>query len=680
LDASTGQILWRRSVGYETRAFPLAIGKQPAVDALLVDGGRNEVVRVEGKTGKLVWRLAIGERFSQPVIAGARVLVTSETGTVWDVNGETGQVVQKAKFPQALQVEAGPITAAPNTYQVGSHSHIYAIGLDKLNCAEVFYLGHRAGTIVVPPVMTLNHVVVAENAGPDYALLHVLSAGPDGLGLRRPPQQEPIRVNGHIISPLVQVKNRVVAMTSLGEVKVLEIDPTNEKKPGRSVASLTKTSSRPQPSYAVVDGAQIWMGSDRFVSYDIQTSREQLNRRWVVNEQETFVAPLQRSGKTIFHARRRRGSPGVTVSAVKMDDGQAVWACDLAAPLPLVWGDNERKQIISISGQGDVFRVSKEAIDSGFLDKPAESAEVEGQATTFSFAEAQPIDASRWMLTSELDRTAALYFDPSRMNDLVQVVRADTGGAAMTAMPSVMAGALLAPLDNGQIWLLDALTGKSRILPFQPRLEPGLKVRWSRPAVFGGEQPEFVIADSRLKLYRVGIKDQPNAHLAGMSEVELPGALLTPPAVTSDTVYGVTRAADSDVVQAFPLPSLTPPKEIPLTGRLVQGPWQVGSVVLLVSDTEGLVCLGSGQELRWKSALDTGPLAGPPRLDGESLLVASLRGDVLRIGLADGKKQAETRLPGALLGSPTVYGGRLLVGGADGTLYVLPPLAGGAEQ
>ena len=678
-DAPTGQLLWRRTVGYETRIHPQPISKEAGADALLIDGSRQELVRVVAKTGLLVWRLAIGERFAPPVVAGGRILLATETGQLWEIDAASGASSRRVQFPQALPVEPGPFTGTGVVYQPGAHSHLYVLAADSLECVEVHYLGHRAGTVAVPPVTALNHLFVAENAGPDYSLIHVLAADAKGINLQRPAEVEPIRMAGHVVTPLIQVRNRVMAVTNLGEARVIEVDPANAKKPAKVVGSLVKTASQPIPSHALFEYAQLWLGSDRFVGYDVQASRGQINRRWIKHEQEPFVAPLHQIGKTVFHARRRRGSPGISVTAAKMDDGTQIWRTDVAVPIVAVIGEAERRQVTAISGQGDLFRVAKDAFDAGLLDKPVESAEVEGSATTFSFLEAQPLGGGRHLLVSDTDRASLLVYDPSRMGDELVMAKADTAGAAPTAPPQVFGGAALVPLDNGQVMLADTGTGKGRALPFQPRIEPGLKVRWTRPSVYGGDQPEFVIADNRQRIYRAGLKDTPNSHLALLAEADLPGPLVAPIAANTDAAYVVLRTAEGDVVHPMLMPDFAAHPPVALAGRVMQGPWSIENQVMLVTDTDGLLLFGSDHTIQWKAALPGGPLAGAPRIDGDWVVVATRQGAVLRFALADGKPAGQTTVHAPLFSPPATYGPRLLVGGSDGAFYALPAFSDEAK-
>ena len=87
------------------------------------------------------------------------------------------------------------------------------------------------------------------------------------------------------------------------------------------------------------------------------------------------------------------------------------------------------------------------------------------------------------------------------------------GGAAITCTPIAFQGDLLVPLDKGEVHLIDPATGRGKLLPFQPRLEPGEKLTWLRPTVVGSDGREFIIANDRREIFRIGIKDKPKPFL-----------------------------------------------------------------------------------------------------------------------------------------------------------------------
>ena len=64
------------------------------------------------------------------------------------------------------------------------------------------------------------------------------------------------------------------------------------------------------------------------------------------------------------------------------------------------------------------------------------------------------------------------------------------------------------------------------------------------------------------------------------------------------------------------------------------------------------------------------PLAGDPTLDGESYLLATVGGQLLRVDAATGELLGQRQLSEPLHSSAQAYKGRVLASGADGTLLV----------
>jgi hypothetical protein len=230
------------------------------------------------------------------------------------------------------------------------------------------------------------------------------------------------------------------------------------------------------------------------------------------------------------------------------------------------------------------------------------------------------------------------------------------------------------PLDNGQVPLLDPATGDNKVLPFQPPVEAGSKVGWRRAAAVGSEQREFVIADDRRKLFRVGVKDQPQPHLEAAAQVQLEVDIVSPLAAAGDAVYGVTRGPHSDTVLSFAATDLTAGKEFPVEGRVAWGPEPLGDIVLVATDRQTLLAFETGQKQRWTSPLAYGPLVGRPLRVNNNLVLASLPGTVWMISGQDGKELAKVDAGEPLGAGPVGFGTRLLLSAADGTLLVIGAL------
>jgi outer membrane protein assembly factor BamB len=487
---------------------------------------------------------------------------------------------------------------------------------------------------------------------------------------------KPIRLSGRImVAPLVSGA-RVIVVTDLGGIRILEVNAANPNQPVvDAVEGVVASFKSPLVGYSVYDRGALWVGNDRFTKYDVQASRARMQPQWIKDERDTFVAPPQVIGDNIYHLRRRKESPAYTATAVQGDDGKVLWEVDLALPTALLTVDMQRKQIHSVCAQAELFEVTADVFQTGHVDQVASAAV--GAARGVPFDESIPMAAGRWALASPLERHRVVLYDPNAASAtgrlIAQPLKA-AGDAKVTATPVCCNGGLLLPLDNGQVELVDPGTGERKILPFQPRVEAGRKVQWRRPAVVGAEGKEFVVADDQGKLYRVGVKDQPQPHLAELAAAQLEMKIDLTLAAAGDAVYAVVRGPTADTVVAFATADLAAGKEWPLEGRVVWGPESVGAWVLVATDRQGLLCFEAGQKQRWTSPLAYGPLAGRPAVQDQDLILSSLSGVVWRISGNDGKELKKIELGEPLGSGPVAFGNRLLLAGADGTLLVISAL------
>jgi hypothetical protein len=271
-------------------------------------------------------------------------------------------------------------------------------------------------------------------------------------------------------------------------------------------------------------------------------------------------------------------------------------------------------------------------------------------------------------------------YDPSAASSRLRIVPLNMGDAKATCSPVAFLGGLLTPTDAGMVRLLKTTDGSDQLLPFQPKMEPGERITWKRPAVVGPGGREFVIADDRNNLYRVGVKDQPAANLTELTSNHLNIELATGLAASGETLYGVVRASAGDTVVAISAGGLQVVKEFDLQGgRVTWGPESVGEVVLLVTDEKLLHGYGAAQAAVWpKPAVMHGQPAGRPLvLDGGDYVFASVSGTVWRIS-ASGDESGKAELGEPLGAGPVAFGRRLLLCGNDGSLHVIPmPSAAG---
>ena len=141
--------------------------------------------------------------------------------------------------------------------------------------------------------------------------------------------------------------------------------------------------------------------------------------------------------------------------------------------------------------------------------------------------------------------------------------------------------------------------------------------------------------------------------------------IVSPLAMVGDTVY----AGDAGKVLApFSLPKLVRGKERPLDGLCALGPVRVGDGVLVSTDDGQLLCLTPRDACRGKTSCRYGPFAGLPLRVGGHYLLAAANGACGELTRRP-ERSWESRNRLSLATGPVAFGGQLLVGGHDGTLY-----------
>ena len=675
LDATSGEILWRRPVGFAINGRspgfpPTAISEKPGSDAIMVDSERHEVLRVEAATGLPRWRHALGEPFdAHPVVADKRLLVATRPGRLVWIDLETGDSPGYVQLPQELRVGPSVDSRRSTMYQIAEHSNLFVLSLGEGEPKQVVYLGHAPGSVTAEPVVVNRYLVVAENDGVKHSTLRVLALEAEEEG--QPPVRivQSVRLKGHVDSPPQVYGVRMLVATDQGELNVFEISATDVENPLARVAE-GKTSSVAELTreeipeglirFPLLRGGQVWIADNQLTQYDLQPSQGRLQPRGVKNERSATLQPLVSIGQTVFHVRRKLGFPGVLVSAVGPDENEPYWETHLAAPLaaePIV--DAQAGQITAVTSIGAIFQLPANSLEGPVAhDQPTvalKPAELNGPVTDVF----QVQDRLLVMAAGTGAKQLPVY-DPQEGNRFRWLFLP----GALGGRPIPFADGLIVPCEVGQVFLLDPRSGKPRIEPFQPALKSGAQVAWSQPALVG--QNEVLISEGQAGLYRIGIQDRPKPHLAMLAQVDLPERLVSPIAVVGNVAYAVD-AAESLV--AFELPDLTAGEPRPLGARSAWGPGRVGDHVLLATDDDRLYCLDAGRKIVWQVPLLYGPLAGRPLSTESGDVLAAASGVIWRLDPATGKELAKIETGQPLGTGPVPFGDGLLVGGHDGCLY-----------
>ncbi len=673
IDVSTGKVSWRRSVGTETTVHPQPISEDPRADALLADGRRNELIRVKSATGELVWRLPVEDAFLTPVFYEGSLLINTRSGKLLEVNPKTGEVTRVVQFPMEISTAIAYDEEQGLLYQVGDHDNVYVVDAETMECQEVLYLGHKEGSVKVPPVYAVGFLLLVENVSSDRSTLHVIAMNDKGLELN---EIQSIGLRGNVVVPVHVFERRVLVATDLGAVGVYDVDP-NIDPPVQPLGSVNASATKSFVSYPIVYRGQVWVAGKTLAKYRVQPALSKLNRVWIQDDGDTYVAPIQRVEDVLLYARRRQGADAVTISAQSIESEEPYWQTNLGAPAKMSL-DRKNNRLRAVATQAGYFALQAGPASNVILQEPSL---VQGADASLDFNQLVEFDSGQLVVLGGKQQSQVMVVDSASapaQPRLVSLVPFGTQSGEAVAFQE----SLLVPFKEGMIRLFDIQDGQQSVLPFQPRLQPGDQKAWSAPVVDQESPGQFIVLEDGRSLYRIGVKESPQPHLAALQQRTLEEPLLGTIATLGDTVFAVSRQADHDVVVTLQLPGLEDDHKWPLKGRVVWGPQRVNDRVFVVSDQEGLICFDSewawwrtSAVLRWQSELSYGHLAGVPLEHAGSYWLASTSGIVWQVDRETGQEIKEpepVRLQEPLWGNPVVYEKQLWLPGIDGALYVIP--------
>jgi len=661
IESAKGKVLWRRFVGYGTAYHPTPLQTAPGSDVLLVESHSNALLRVRSATGEVVWRLPIGELFNDPQIWRNRILIAAQSGKLMSIDTEDGSASEYAKFNQSLTVAPGIAAQRSYLYQVGDHTNLFVMHQDTLACAEVYYLAHAKDTVVVPPLLAHGHLFVFENIGPDFCHLHVLKTDAQGLKLKQ--AQSPTRIAGHVVTSPVVDRQRLVVTTDLGAVRIFDVDGTKSPPLSEDIEGKSDADSNPVVGYATVNRADLWVGRIGLSKAQILAAKAQLVSVWSGFAGDTFVAPAMLRNKSVFHVRRPLGAPGFTVGSNDADDpDQQYWQTDVTVPAAITTLDDSGKPMV-FSQKGAFFQITDEALQSGYLapvfaDDQSNISYTAGLKFGNVVAMFSPRKAGR-----------LLVFDPSRSTTEMRSFRLNLPDDS-ASVPIAFQDAMLIPLSNGQIKLLDVATGSDKAAPYHIGTTAGETVRWNRPVVVANGS-QIVIAYNKKRVLRLGLQMQGRSRLIKGAETVLKDEVVTPLAELDNFVFAGARYDDADVLLSFSAAKLVPRDVTRLDGRVTWGPVSSGGRILLATSKGELLCFGSDQKQKWSVDLTHGSPTGEPLVVGSDYLIATTGGAIMRLVVENGDLGGVTEIGEPLHGTPLLVDGKVAAVGSGGTFFLV---------
>ena len=675
LNASSGQVLWRKHIGIDWTGEPKPISSAADSDVFISIPEQGKIRRLSAVDGAMVWEAKFTGRIIEPSIDGDDIFVAIAgeaskagvaTGEVFCLDAATGQTRWGKKLPQAIDVGAGGAAGKKMRYVLGNHSNLYAMSRASGKCEEVEYIGHAPSSIAVPPVWIQNQLILFENEGPDYSLMRVFQTNDEGLEIQV--GQKPVRFRGHVvIAP--QVDRRLAVVTNLGEVAILEVDAFNPKDKVFKQVNSVENEVVPKLTWPLMMGNDLLLASTRLTLYQVQESTQKLNRQWLKDDGDQFTSKPIQADDFVIHARVVRGNLGVRVSAIKLATGEMVWESDLGVPVTSLSSDG--KGFLAITSQASAYSIEDKSFSEKQPIAPVENLGRNQRAMLFG----SPIKLtdSRIVIFNQAQGNQMLLVDPSkRSTNPTKMLALDLGETYPSNEPVALGnGSVLLPLDNGQIAMVDPEKGRMIGVPFQPSLQAGERPKWLNPIVLADKQT-VIVADQKRFMYKLSTGKQLRSITSQTLEKSLKGRL----SVIKDVVVGVSAGASGDQLDFYESGELKRFTSVSVEGRFTWGPYTIDSdsksYLLAFSDIEGLIATDETGKRLWTKALDKTVLVGGPTLLESDCLLASTSGDLLRISLIDGSIVAKVQIGEPMSGPPLILPMALLIACDEGIVLTVP--------
>ena len=509
-----------------------------------------------------------------------------------------------------------------------------------------------------------------ENAGVDYARVHVLEADETGGGLK--PAQPPFRLDGNVhVTPKIQDR-RIIILTDLGQVVVYDIEPTAEKREQVTEAAIQPaTYQAPTATRMAIGKNQMWVSGTRIGRYELQISTGRVVPDWVKFPGDTFIGAPFANRDALVHARMLRGTSGIRVMAVQPDTGDVFWQTDVGVPIAMLTPAPEGKGVHAVTSQGTLFALDREALQTGTSKGPIENPG--GKGIAMRFEDPMVVDATRRIMLNKATDGQILVYDPARPKEKLRLITLLLPGGKPAGGSIVSGGGLFIPLDSGRATLMNFQTGAVAGSPFQPASDPTARVQWSDPVPLPDDPDQVVIADSRKLIYRLRVGEQ----LRELAQSKLEYELLGQVAGVNNTFVATTSGPASDFVLGFEMVGLKESFKTLLDGRVSWGPVAAGDVCLMQTDDSFLRAFDEAGKQRFAVKLPAGsPIGQPLMIDGQ-IVLCGRSGWIVAIDPGSGTLSGTSDIGQPISATPLSIGPKLLIPGGEGVIYLVDVPANG---
>lgn len=679
VDATTGNPIWRRSIGMDSPFFPQRINTQPP-GVLVFDTNRQELLALGERTGELIWRLPMNDQLTGAPLEHDNVLYLASTSNrLYKVELQTGAPMGVLRFSQNLLTPALPAPDGQHIIAVGNQEMVYTIDALNFTCVGVSHVGHKRGTASVDaPLIDMGSLILlAENDRSDSCLLRVFRMGePDEQIV----EVETHRINGQVRDTPVLRGNQLYVPSSGERFTVFSVsdDPNLDSDPDKNALTRLATQQLPTPHegpmHMLALEGQVWLATSALRKMENNSGTTN-----IVGEPMAVgvsAQPIQQRGDNLYVARHRPYSNSSLMIQFQIDTQRTNWGLTMGSKILAATGAGD--VLVAVNEDGHVYRLGESDFapsmaTAQFKTSPRESLNLPKDLQ--SPLGAVTLQDGSLFVYAGGDEPKVWFINPTG-----QLGRSVTIPGSLQAEPLSLGEGVILPLENRLHYLplqssgrrVDDYTRKLKVNPDDSQSPP----QWVHLERLG--EQDLMAVDSAGVLTRIQLRTDPSPHLFESRKLQLESPITVPFAAFSDVNVFADANQQLNVMDAQSFQILGSAK---LDGNATNAVWMVEGKVFVEINRNELQAfeITPTPKKLWSLPLDGSGLAGRPLSLGGSLVVAKQNGDVLIVDPNTGEAPQRHFLGQALAEPPLMFGTHLLAPSLDGSLYPLESLLTGGQ-
>jgi outer membrane protein assembly factor BamB len=683
-DGDSGKVLWSMAVGRDTNVLPISITPPGAPDepmVLVSDSRHDELVAVQTKTGKVVWRQPLGEPLeAAPLLHRNKIYQPGGKGSLFVIDPKTGRIDGRLNFgEQRLTTTPAADLSGTHLFLLGEQYLLYVITLGGVpKCEDIYYTAHRPDSIIASPLRMLRYLVLCENSTANTVRMRVFLLKVDGTMdqemQRLPPEGQP-PINGWIHHQPAVFGNLMFVATDLENVYVYSGGPPERADGFTPVPVKTAgggtfpPGTRPQAYPMYYNEKNLLVSGSMVRHFDYAAEQQSLTPSKDPGERLPGAAsqPIQRDpaagGRvdSLYVGRRIPGSSGIALTGLDAKNLETKWEALLGSGvLAIQPADASKNTWVVLTRGGLVYSVPAATLAAGgVIDKPIGRIEIEGELSDKTEPIVFPDGTSVYTPNGTPNR---LFVRGSGTDAQIRPV--DLLAPLRTPVVQFEDGMLIPATDGRIYWMSPA--GKQLADPFQPPIAAEKPPEWRGVALTS--KKTIVAVDSLGNFYQVVPQKGASPNLAERGVNKFPKPIRSGIATSGDLLGCVD---DANVFHIWDAEALAAVSEIKLSSPASLGPVAASGHLFVAAGDDELVCVNpQGKEI-WRHPLKGQNVVGRPLVKADAVHFVMASGLVRALRLADGGELWTLDTEKSLSGGPIDVDGKLVVIGDDGSLNVV---------